>query len=378
MRVNTNVNSLDAQRTLNSTNTAVSRSMQKLSSGFRINRAADDAAGLGIANKLRSDTRSMTQASRNAEQANSLLQIAEGSTSSVQNILERMKELATQAASDSVDDSGRTKIQAEFTQLRSEIGRIVDTTKFQGKKLLDSSFGNSLVVAGSTVLTGGNTFQDVKISGAASGLYTLTNTAAGRLVLSNGTTSETATQTADGRQTVNFSQFGLSVETTTAYDKDATTATQGGAAGGLTVSIAAGSGGGSFLVSSSGDYTGQDLISLDTIDLRTSSGALNIDASTLTGTTTAQAALTVIDTAMARVSTALGTIGAAQNRIEYALTNLKTSIQNFSAAESVIRDVDMAEEMTHFSKNQILAQAGTAMLAQANQLGQGVLQLLRG
>src|SRR5688500_635073 len=136
MRINTNISALNAYRNLGETNNAVSSSMQKLSSGFRINRAADDAAGLGIANRLRADTRALSQASKNAEQANSVLQIAEGATSTIQKMLERMKELATQAGSDSVDASGRTRIQSEFAQLQEEITRTVDTTKFQGGHLL--------------------------------------------------------------------------------------------------------------------------------------------------------------------------------------------------------------------------------------------------
>ena len=180
--------------------------------------------------------------------------------------------------------------------------------------------------------------------------------------------------TVDGQQTVTFSSFGISVTTNVSYDKDAGT----NAAAGGTISIIPGSGGGDFLVSSSGDYTGQDKLSLTAIDLRTSAGALALDDDALTSATVARTALTALDTAISRVATALGDIGAKQNQIEYALDNIKTTIQNYSAAESVVRDVDMAEEMTKFSKNQILSQAGTAMLAQANQMGQGVLQLLRG
>jgi flagellin len=371
MRINTNVSALTAGRNLANTNADVSRSMEKLSSGFRINRAADDAAGLGIANKLRADIRSMTQANRNAEQANSLLQIAEGATGSIQKMLERMKELATQAASDSVDADGRTRINAEFTALRSEISRTVDTTKFQGKKLLDNSFGNT-VDTGSTALAGGSVVHNVALSGAKAGSFTLTNGAAGELTLTDGSVTQTLTLSASGKQTANFSQFGISVELEAGYDNTANTNTVGN------ITVAQGSGGGSFLVSSSGDYTGQDLVSLSSLDLRTSATALNLDASSLTTTTSARSALTVIDTAMGTVNTAIGSIGAAQNRIEYAMSNLKTAIVNNSAAESVIRDVDMAEEMAKFSKNNILAQAGTAMLAQANQSAQGVLQLLRG
>src|SRR3954463_10616643 len=198
MRINTNVSALNTLRSLGKTESAVSSSMAKLSSGFRINKSGDDAAGLGIANKLNADVRASSQASRNAEQAGSVLQIMDGATQSVQSILERMKELATQSASDSVDTNARTRIDQEFKDLRSEIGRIVDTTKFQGNKLLDGAFGNSVLTTSSTVLSSGNTFNDVKISGTNSGLYTLTNTAAGKLTLTNGTITQTATTSGDG------------------------------------------------------------------------------------------------------------------------------------------------------------------------------------
>lgn len=377
MRINTNVSALQTLRSLGKTESAITSSMAKLSSGFRINRSADDAAGLGIANKLNADIRAASQANRNAEQGNSVLQIMDGATQSVQSILERMKELATQSASDSVDADARTRINQEFTDLRSEIGRIVDTTKFQGNKLLDGGFGNS-VDQTSALLASGTNFNDARISGTTAGLYTLTNTAAGKLTLTNGTITETATLSSNGKQSVTFSSFGITVDTSAAYNNAATATAQG--AGGLALSVAPGTAGGAFMISSSGNYTGQDMISLTTINLGTGSGTgeLNLDSSSLNTLANAQSALTNIDTAISQLNTYIGNIGAAQNRMDYAMTNLKTSIQNFSAAESVIKDVDMAEEMTTFSKNQILQQAGTAMLAQANQLGQGVLTLLRG
>jgi flagellin len=377
MRINTNVSALNTLRSLGKTESAVSSSMAKLSSGFRINKSGDDAAGLGIANKLNADVRASSQASRNAEQAGSVLQIMDGATQSVQSILERMKELATQSASDSVDTNARTRINQEFSDLRSEIGRIVDTTKFQGNKLLDGGFGNS-VDQTSAVLASGNAFNDARISGTNAGLYTLTNTANGKLTLTNGTITETQTASSNGKQTVSFASFGISIDTSAAYNAAGTAVTQG--ATGLALSVAPGSTGGAFMISSSGSYTTSDMISLSTIDLKTAAGTgeLNLDASTLDTLAHSQAALTNIDSAIGQLNTYIGKIGAAQNRVDYAQTNLKTSIQNFSAAESVIKDVDMAEEMTTFSKNQILQQAGTAMLAQANQLGQGVLTLLRG
>ena len=377
MRINTNVSALNTLRSLGRTESAVSSSMAKLSSGFRINKAGDDAAGLGIANKLNADVRASSQANRNAEQAGSVLQIMDGATQSVQSILERMKELATQSASDSVDSAARTRINQEFTDLRAEITRTVDSTKFQGNKLLDGSFGNS-VLSTSAALASGTTFNDAQISGTSAGLYTLTNTANGKLTMTNGTITETATASAAGKQNITFSSFGITISTSAAFDNASTAVAQGTA--GLALSVAPGSTGGSFMISSSGSYTTADMISLSTVNLNVTAanGGLDLSTSDLTTLANSQSALTKIDGAISTLNGYIGKIGAAQNRIDYAQTNLKTSIQNFSAAQSVIKDVDMAEEMTSFSKNQILQQAGTAMLAQANQLGQGVLTLLRG
>ena len=291
MRINTNVSALNSFRNLQMTQKSVSGSMEKLSSGFRINKAADDAAGLGIANQMRSTTRALTQASRNAEQANSVLQIAEGSTTSIQNMLERVKELATQAASDSTDADARTRIQTEVDALIDEIDRTVDTTKFQSSNLLGTSAASTAPAAMSFMV-------------GSSGQYT---------------TNDNVSISLDNMSSKALGSAGTKLEAL---------------------------------------KTGQ-------------SGVLDSVAD-------AQAALTVVDDAIKTVNGQLGKIGAYQNRIDNAQANLKTSIQNFSAAESVIRDVDMAEEMTKFSKNQILSQAGTAMLAQANQSAQGVLQLLRG
>src|SRR5918911_562837 len=309
MRINTNVSALQSSLNLNRTQDSVSESMAKLSSGFRINRAADDAAGLGIANKLRADTRAMTQASHNAEQANSVLQIAEGAAGSVQSILERMKELATEASSDNVDDAGRTKIHSEFDQLRQEVARIAVTTKFQGKALLDGTFGNSVAVAGSSAVnTAGTVLSDVKLAGAAAGAYTLTNANAGTLTLASASVTESVTVSGSGKQSVTFGKFGISIQLNNAYDNTATNDVGGGV-----ISVAAGSGGGTFMVSSSGNYTGQDLISLTSINLKTDSTGLSLDSLSLTSANGAQSALTSIDTAMTTVGSKLGSVGALQN-----------------------------------------------------------------
>jgi flagellin len=364
MRINTNVSALRAHRSLSTVEEAVSKSMAKLSSGFRITRAGDDAAGMGIANILRADIRALGQAARNAEQAGSVLNIADGAAGSVQKMLERMKELAAQAASDSVDTAGRSRITAEYQALRSEIDRTVATVKFQGNALLNGAFGASADAA-STVLGTGTGVYSARLNGAGTGSFTFSS-GSNVVTLTNGSTSQTLGVTSATKQTLNFSSFGISVDT----DLSVGAATIAG-----NFTVAAGSG--SFLVSSSGQYSGNDQITISgsALDLRSSTLTIATDPTTLAN---AQAALSEIDVALTQVNVAVGVIGSLQSRIDTATENVRTTMQNFAAAESTIRDLDMAEEMTAFTKNQILVQAGTAMLAQANQAGQSVLQLLRG
>lgn len=376
MRINTNVPSLNTQRILGKTGMSLADSIGRLSSGFRINKAADDAAGLGIANKLRADIRSLRQASRNADQAGSLLQVAEGAVQTISEIIDRMKELATLAASDNVDDAGRGRIKAEWDQLITEGQAIANTTKFQGKALINGTFGNSIDtnVASSTILDGASEVYDASLSGTAAGTYTVTNTAAGELTISNGTTSQVVTLTASGKQAVAFDQFGITIQLEQSYDNTATAQTFGD------LVVAPGTGGGSFLVRSSGAYTSDDLVSMGSVDLTMGVTGLNLSTITFTANGTNvewQGALTTLDTSIGVVNTAFGSIGAAQSRIQYAAANVKTTIENMAAAESTIRDADMAAEMAEFTKNQILQQAGVAMLAQANAAPQLVLRLLQ-
>ena len=362
MRINTNVSAINASNNLSRVQEMSGESMAKLSSGLRINKSGDDAAGLGIANKLHADTRALTQASRNAEQANALLSIADGATGTIQKMLERIKELATQSASDNTDTTGRARIQAEFTSLTAEITRTVNTTKYQGSALINGSFG---AVATGTALAAGNGIQTANLSGAAAGTYTLTNSAGVVTLADAFGHSQALTVTAATKQTLNYSSLGISLDT----DSSVLAATLSG----KTVIVTAGTG--SFMVGSSGAYASNDNIQLNAINLDLAT--LGISGDNLSTASAAKTALTNIDTALGVVATAQGDIGASQNRVAYAQDNLKSSIQNYTAAESVIRDVDMAEEMTKFSKNNILAQAGTAMLAQANQSGQSVLKLLQ-
>jgi flagellin len=262
LRINNNVEAFNAHRQLTATSANVQKSMERLSSGSRINRAADDAAGLAISEKLRGQIRGLSQAQRNAQDAVSLVQTAEGSLSEVHSMLQRIRELAVQYKAGTLSNADKAAITAEANQLMSEINRIGSGAEFNGIKLLNSA------------------------------------------------------------ATITF-QVG-------ANDADSS-------------------------------------ITVDTKSLTSLVGTLTADSS----------AISTIDKAIEDVSTLRGTFGAVQNRLEHTLGNLATYQENLMASESRIRDVDMAAEMVEFSKNQILQQAGTSMLAQANQAPQGVLSLLR-
>ncbi len=273
MRINTNVSALNAWRNLTITDTLLGKSMEKLSSGYRIVRAADDAAGLAISEKMRAQIIGLKGAVRNAQDGISLLQTAEGALDETHSILRRMRELAGQAASDALTDEDRAQLQSEFEQLQTEITRIANTTEFNTKKLLDGT------LTGATILIGPNTGSDHMVS------------------------------------------FGIN---------------------------------------------------------SMSASALGVDKpqAAISTFATAVSAIDAIDAAIKTVSTERAKLGALQNRLEHTLNNLNVATENLTAAESRIRDVDMALEMANFTRHQILVQAGTAMLAQANLRPQSVLKLL--
>lgn len=375
-RIQTNVSALNAQRNLSQTKRNLAGSIAKLSSGFRINKSSDDAAGLAIANKLRNDIRAMGQASRNASQAGSLLQIADGALQTISGILDRMKELAAQAASDNVSGTQRTTLQSEFADLRSEITRIVNTTSYQGTLLVDGNFG-ATVNASAGTLDNVATINSIAISGTKANTYNFVVSANGVLTVNNGTATGDVSVTVAiaASSTVSVSQFGISFKTDSAFDNT----TGGDLNASKTVVVDAGTGG-SFLVGASGKgSTAYDTDYVTTSNVDVTVSTLGISASDLqTSRSTAQTALANIDTAITKVATAIGSLGAAQSRMEFATQNILSVIQNTSAAESIIRDTDLAAEMINFTKNQILQQAGTAMLAQANAAPQGVLSLLAG
>jgi flagellin len=363
LRIQHNIAALNAHRNLMTSDAGLSKSLERLSSGYRINSAKDDAAGLAISQTFRADIASVKVAQRNISEANALLQTAEGAMDTIANILTRMKELATQAASANVGGDV-TKVSAEYNALVSEIDRIADSTKYAGVALVNGSFN-----AGNTTDEWDSiaNIYDVTATNAATGAYTCTAVGAA-LTLTKDGVSETQTLT-DGGGTagsVNFSTLGVSFSYTGAMV--ATTAAAALAAADITVDAGTTA---AFQVGY--EETTQSQLGVSLGDANTAIlGVANDDIST---SALAYAALSTIDSAIATLAGSRGDIGAYQNRLSYASSNLSITLENFTAAESVIRDVDMAAEMTTFTKNQILLQAGTAMLAQANMAPQMVLSL---
>ena len=291
MVVQHNMTAMNANRQLGITTSAQAKSSEKLSSGYRINRAGDDAAGLTISEKMRSQIRGLNKASDNAQDGVSLIQVAEGALSETHSILQRMNELATQAANDTNTTADRNAIQSEINQLTSEIDRIQSTTQFNTMNLIDGSYTAKNLQVGS--LSGQAILVSIENMNATS-LFGGTNAA----------------------------------------------------------------------VSSVSDVNTENLKSYN-------------NKLTVSSFDTAGSAMKSIQSAIALVSNQRSNLGAVQNRLEHTIANLDNISENTQSAESRIRDTDMAEEMVNYSKNNILAQAGQSMLAQANQSNQGVLSLLQ-
>jgi len=379
----------NAYRNLSTTNMSLGKSLEKLSSGFRINRAADDAAGLVISQGLRAQVSGLRQATRNAQDGISVVQTAEGALNEVHTILNRMRDLTVQAAnSGSNDAAARSAAQAEITALTDEVNRISDKTAFGGTSLLDGTYGVAaatttgvaassqsavtneftLQIAGGATVTvasvslAGTSAQDAVLlqAGINAALTTAGSVHAGNVSVTAGAVAGTLKLDVKGLQnTQNFilGGFGTTTAAATGWTAGAGTA-------------AAGTGGTFQIGANSGDTVEVRLANTNALSLL--GGAL--DVTTATG---ANSALTALDTAISTVSTTRGNIGALQNRFESMINNLQVTTENLVASESRIRDTDMAAEMTNFTKNQILSQAGTAMLAQANQVPQSILSLLR-
>ena len=366
MRIQNNIAAMNAHRQLGIADNAMGKSLERLSSGYRINRAADDAAGLSVSSNMRAEISSLNVASRNTAQASSMLQVAEGAMDQINNMLTRLKELATQAASANVTSTDRTTINSEATKLTSEIDRIADATKYNGTALINGNFGATATLGGDYTGIGIASASSVNVSGVvdSSATYTMTDASGTTVTLTNGAITQTLSGKSTGAQTLNFDALGVKITVDNAYS------TSVELAGTFTVGTSTQN----IQVGKEDDAINRIGLSIGDMNMAAlkDSAALSIDLSTVTG---ANSALADVDTAITYVAEKRGDVGGYMNRLSYASANLATNIENAQAAESVIRDVDMASEMTNFTKNQILLQAGTAMLAQANMAPQAVLSL---
>lgn len=377
MRINHNIQALNAYRNLavNQSNTA--KNLEKLSSGLRINRAADDAAGLAISEKMRSQIRGLEVAERNALDAISLIQTAEGALSSVHSMLQRMRELAVQASNDTNTAEDRAALDQEIQQLKTEITRVATSTDFNKTALLDGTFGTKVDQnpSNTTVLSVTGVANITTGGGLKAGTYTISWNSTDNVyeLKSSNTVIGKATDLAvagagsitfKGWDSTNSKYTGVSLITVTTNGAYTLNSLNGGR-----VKIT-GTESNFQIGANEGQVVGLSISDMTTTGLR-------IDSVTVTDHASAQSAISIIDEAIRKVSEERGKLGAIQNRLEHTINNLKTAHENLTSAESRIRDTDMAMEMTNFTKNNILNQAAQAMLAQSNQLPQGILQLLK-
>ncbi|TCZ81453.1 flagellin [Lysobacter sp. N42] len=375
--INTNVMSLNAQRNLQTSSSQLATSLQRLSSGLRINSAKDDAAGLAISTRFTTQIRGLDQAARNANDGISLAQTAEGAMGEITNNLQRIRELAVQSRNATNSATDRAALNAEAQQLKDEINRVASQTSFNGVKLLDGSFTNQSFQVGAnqgeTISVSGivnansnalGSYSRATVTGAAATAFTAVT--AGDLTI-NGTSVGAIAAAASATERAGQVRDAVnSVSSTTgvyAVNDTATTVTLVSTTANITIAHAG--------ATSSAAITG---LTAATTNLTTSTGFDTLDISTTSG---ADAAMQSMDAALNAINTARGNMGAIQNRFASVVANLTTTSENLSAARSRIQDADYAKETAQLTRNQILQQAGQAMLAQANQAPQGVLSLLR-
>ena len=382
--INTNVMSLDAQRNLSMSQNDLATAMQRLSSGLRINSAKDDAAGLGISTRMTAQIRGLDQAVRNANDGVSLTQTAEGALTQVTNNLQRIRELAVQSRNATNSASDRASLDAEAQQLKAEIDRVAQQTQFNGVNLLDGSFSNQAFQVGSNA---GQTINVTSIADATSvnlGTYTsasvtgvaataLTAITAGHLTIDggngNGAISVGGIAVA-GSATIRAAQVRDAINSVAdqtgvyAVNDTATTVTLTSSSGtGITIAHAG--------ASSTLATTGLTAATTAT------AAATGFSTLSLANTAGADTAIHQMDAALDAINTARGNLGALQNRFYSVVNSLQTTSQNISAARSRIMDADFAKETASMTRAQILQQAGTAMVAQANSSPQSVLKLLQ-
>ena len=409
MRIQHNIMAMNAYRNYNNNTSALSKNLEKLSSGYKINRAGDDAAGLAISEKMRAQITGLKAASKNVKDGVSLVKTAEGALQEVHDMLNRMDSLATQSANGTYDDAvDRDNLQKEVNALRSEIDRIADSSNFNGKKLLDGSLDSTVTTANSATkfsAAADSTAKKAAVDFTVKGQSNVTIGKAEKglsFELATGGTAGAAIS-ADGKVTVTVKQGTsytaaeiqdlISKATVTAVtDKDEQAAVKAAladvvvsgkgitaAAGDTTLAATTGAQApikGAALTLQIGDTADKyNKMSVTVGDMH--SKALGIDTLTIADQDGAAAAIKSIKAAINSVSSTRGDLGAVQNRLEHTQNNLSVMTENIQDAESTIRDTDVADEMMAYTKNNILIQSAQAMLAQANQVPQGVLQLLQ-
>lgn len=392
MRINNNISAMNTYSRLSSAQSAQSKSLEKLSSGLRINKAGDDAAGLAISEKMRGQIGGLNQAVRNAQDGISLIQTAEGALSETHSILNRMRELAVQSSNDTNTNDDRMEIQKEMNQLSAEVNRIAGTTEFNTQKLLNGEFEDKKFHIGSNndqsmTLSVENMDSDsLKIQGKVYDAIEVNGTTG---IFVRGTSSSSITDIvikdvaagAPSETSATINNDTGQIEITLAQS-DATTVSATSADVLNALKNLEGKAG--IIIETDSTYSSGGVVNEDlTTDVEGSMTSANVDDDAskqmginVTTQSAANSAISIIDNAIANVSSERSKLGSVQNRLDHTINNLTATSENLTAAESRIRDVDMAKEMMSFTKNNILNQAATAMLAQANQMPQGVLQLL--
>jgi len=392
MIINHNMNALNAHRNMGINNTAAGKSMEKLSSGLRINRAGDDAAGLAISEKMRGQIRGLTQASRNSADGISMIQTAEGALNETTNILQRMRELAVQASNDTNTSSDREEIQKEINALTEEVDRIANNTEFNTQKLLNGSKSGE---------EGDLVRDEVKaVQGQFKIVLDKALTDKDKLIIDGKALTFTTAEAADkdqlaakieallGDYTVDVStdKKTITLNQKVGKDKDEFKVALNSKSDGIKGSVEKDG-----ITQRDTEYSegkvsvqvganASQSMSIEIGDMRAQALKIVNDKGRGLSVETAQSAneaITAFDAALNAVSSQRANLGAVQNRLEYTISNLDNTAENLTSAESTLRDVDMAKEMMEYSKNNILNQAAQAMISQANQQPQNVLQLLR-
>ncbi len=384
LSINNNISSISTRHDINRNFTRVSRQLERLSSGLRVNRAQDDASGLVLSEGMRGELSGLNQNVRNAEHATNMIQVAEGSLLEVNKMLLRMRELAVQSSTSTVNDTNREALAAELNQLVMEIDRVAQATTYNNQSLL-TGFGNNVSVTASTAVTASNVTGVVKVGlvAAQTGTFTFVDTASdGELALGNGVVTQTLsmstilheTAVAEGTSVnVNFDRLGIQVTLTGANATGTTGAYVDGDLDGRTLVVDEGVGG-VFQVGPTESLASRIEVSFS--DMRSSSGKLNLESVSIAAIDSARMALAYIDRAITNVSIERSKMGVLLNRLDSTVADTENEIVRKQASEASIRNADIAVEVAELSRGRILLQSSTAMLVQANVGSVSTLSLL--